>query len=99
VGIVTRTGQTQYKHFYLKIGSQSRSVVQSRVIQLVKVRFAQDLDSAILPLAKQLSSGNNALHTVYVKETIKNAAHAALHKQSAFAPRAAPSRLSTLTVL
>ena len=65
---------------------------QNRAIQLVKVRFAQDLDSAVLPLAKQLSSGNNALHAVCVMETIKNAARAALHKQSAFAPRAAPSR-------
>ena len=68
-------------------------MVQNRVIRLVKVRFAQDLDSAVLPLAKQLSSGNNALHAVCVMETIKNAAHAALHKQSAFVPHSAPSRL------
>ena len=72
---------------------------QNRAIRLVKARFAQDLDPAVLPLAKQLSSGNIALHAVCVMETIKYAAIAALHKQSVFAPRFAPSRRITSKVL
>ena len=39
---------------------------------------------------------NIALHAVCVMDTIKKAAHAALHKQSAFVPRYTPSRLFLL---
>ena len=65
---------------------------QNREIRLVKVRFAQDLDSAVLPLAKQLSSGNNALHAVCGMGTIKDAAIAASTNRVFLHPRSVPFR-------
>ena len=85
--------------YILRIGFGSRSVVQNHAIRLVKVRFAQDLDSAVLPLAKQLSSGNNALHAVCGKGTIEDAAIAAATNRVFLIPRYVPSRHFSLQYL